>query len=391
MSLQELSADQWDAIVIGAGPAGSATAIQLARRGLRTLLVEKRAFPRFKVCGCCLNRRSLAMLDAVGLRDGIAALGGTELSSVRIHYRGRMASLPIPGGMAVSRAAMDQTLVDAAIAAGVCWLPETTASVEPTVEDDQRHVSLRSADGSRRDISANVVIVADGLGHPSLSRLDQFVDVVKDDSRIGIGASVGDQDAFDDAAVSAGQIQMIVGRGGYVGLVRSESRHVQLAAAVDGSMLAGERTPIDAVTTIMQEAGVDVPTALRSTNLKGTLPLTRSVSRVADERLFVLGDATGYVEPFTGEGMAWALSSSVALAPIAERAAHGWSPKFAEDWTLTHHRLVRRRQKNCHRIARLLRSTWLLALVMPVLQCLPWTANRVIQEMNDTPPELLKS
>ncbi|MEO0377658.1 MAG: hypothetical protein AAF329_24260, partial [Cyanobacteria bacterium P01_A01_bin.17] len=105
----------------------------------------------------------LAMFDRVGLRSELTGLGGPTLGSVSIHYRGRNAQLPIPGGMAVSRAAMDQAVVDAAVAAGVFWMPETTASVEPRSGDgaqsDARFVSLKDANGSTRLIEAGVVVV----------------------------------------------------------------------------------------------------------------------------------------------------------------------------------------------------------------------------------------
>ncbi|HSG47467.1 MAG TPA: FAD-dependent monooxygenase, partial [Longimicrobiales bacterium] len=60
----------WDAVVVGAGPAGALTAALAARRGLATLLVERSAFPRWKVCGACLNPAGVAVLRWAGL-DGI--------------------------------------------------------------------------------------------------------------------------------------------------------------------------------------------------------------------------------------------------------------------------------------------------------------------------------
>ena len=56
------SPEQWQAVVVGAGPAGALAALQLARQGVRVLLVEKRAFPRWKVCGCCLNAQALSLI-----------------------------------------------------------------------------------------------------------------------------------------------------------------------------------------------------------------------------------------------------------------------------------------------------------------------------------------
>ena len=57
----------WDALVIGAGPAGSVAARELARRGCRVLLVDKATFPRPKVCGCCVNGAAIRALERLGL------------------------------------------------------------------------------------------------------------------------------------------------------------------------------------------------------------------------------------------------------------------------------------------------------------------------------------
>ena len=89
-----------------AGPAGAIAARQLAASGARALLVEKKAFPRGKVCGACLNESALGVLESVGLSDRIAALGGTRLKAFQLGFRGRAMRLALPAGVAISRAAL---------------------------------------------------------------------------------------------------------------------------------------------------------------------------------------------------------------------------------------------------------------------------------------------
>jgi flavin-dependent dehydrogenase len=68
----------WEVVVIGAGPAGSIAARECAKQGLRTLLVDKAAFPRPKVCGCCLNANAMATLERLGLGGAVARLGPAQ-------------------------------------------------------------------------------------------------------------------------------------------------------------------------------------------------------------------------------------------------------------------------------------------------------------------------
>ena len=69
----------FDAIIIGAGPAGSSAAILLARAGWSVALVEKQVFPRRKVCGECIAASNLPLLDALGIGDAFDAAAGPEL------------------------------------------------------------------------------------------------------------------------------------------------------------------------------------------------------------------------------------------------------------------------------------------------------------------------
>ena len=72
IKLSAAAASEWDVVVVGAGPAGSLVSTLLARQGLKTLLVEKRTFPRYKVCGACLNPLSLSLLSAANLSHVVA-------------------------------------------------------------------------------------------------------------------------------------------------------------------------------------------------------------------------------------------------------------------------------------------------------------------------------
>ncbi|MEZ6065906.1 MAG: FAD-dependent oxidoreductase [Planctomycetaceae bacterium] len=115
---ERLPQGMWDVVVIGAGPAGCAAAIEAARAGRGVLLVERTTFPRYKVCGGCVNPRALADLADLGCLDAVRATGAPEIDRFRWSAGGRTAEIPLPGGVAISRAALDEILLNSARQAG---------------------------------------------------------------------------------------------------------------------------------------------------------------------------------------------------------------------------------------------------------------------------------
>ena len=117
---------------------------------------------------------------------------------------------------------------------------------------------------------------------------------------------------------------------------------------------------------VIAEVGWPVPAGLAAGPWRGTPGLTSRPERIGAERLFVLGDAAGYVEPFTGEGIAWALTSARALCPLALRAVERWDPGFPALWAALHRRALGPRRL-CHASARLLRSPLLTGVLVRLL------------------------
>jgi menaquinone-9 beta-reductase len=126
ISLVEAGQRSWDVIVVGAGPAGAMAAYELAGHSLKVLLVDKSEFPRAKVCGCCLNGQTLAMLRARGL--GHLIQGAIPLRRVLLACSGHQAVIPLPNGVALSRQTLDMRLVDTAVQKGATFLPGTTGT-----------------------------------------------------------------------------------------------------------------------------------------------------------------------------------------------------------------------------------------------------------------------
>jgi len=343
----------WDVIIIGAGPAGALAAQQLSTCGLRTLLVEKRSFPREKVCGACLNASALATLRVSGQGGLMDGLGGIGLEALVLGSAGSSTHFTLPGGMALSRARLDAALVAAAVASGTVFLPETQGVVGPA-SSGMRHVLLEH-NGHGGTALARVVLVATGLGQVLLNGETAVKSYPMVGSRVGAGCVV---DSFSDI-YREGTIFMAVGQGGYVGLVRVENDRLNVAAAFERGYLRRCGHPASAAERILSGAGFASIPSLCNAAWRGTLPLTRRTFPIAGERFFLIGDATGYVEPFTGEGMAWALASGHAIAPLVARAVNCWTPFWPQAWISFHRRTVERRQRSCRTIAAVLRHPWL--------------------------------
>lgn len=376
LTAQDCVARLWDVVVIGAGPAGGVLAKCLANRQLAVLLVDTKSFPRSKVCGGCLNENALAALDAAGLRPAIDALGPVPLTEFQLAAGGRTVRLPLPGGIAVSRWGMDAAIVQAAIDAGAQFLPETPAFVgEPA--GDHRTVRL-DAPGGPVTVAARAVAAATGLSGRSVAHLPGFASRESPTSRIGVEATL---DAFPDA-YHPGVIFMAAGRSGYVGLTRIEDGRLNVAAAVDAAFVREHGSPAAACLSILNEAGFPASSGMQQAEWRGTAKLTRSTSRQAGERLFLVGDAAGYVEPFTGEGMAWAMSGAVDAASIVTRGAAEWSADLIALWERRYRALVTRRQWVCRSLAIGLRQPRLVRAAVPVLQRLPWLAQPIIRRLN---------
>jgi flavin-dependent dehydrogenase len=367
-----------DAIVIGAGPAGALSATLLARQGLSVLLVERRTLPRRKVCGGCLNARALASLERAGLGPRVRALGGTQVRAMRLHHRGRSAALELPPGLAISRYALDEGLAAAAVEAGCTLLTETTALVTPEdgppTADGSRCVRLHHANEDWVKARARAVVVADGLGHNSLRECPSFESRGPAWSRIGVGGDAG-PGIID---IESGAVTMAVARHGYAGAVEVEGGRVNIAAAVDPPFLRASGGPAGAVHALFQDAGVQVNGPLDSIDWIGTPPLTRRLARPADRGVFVLGDAAGYVEPFTGEGMAWAFAGAEAVVSFVTRACGQPGAPLGREWTRALADAIGPDQRWCRLMASCLRQPALVMLLVTLLQRHPGLAAPVL-------------
>ena len=339
--------------VIGAGVAGAAAAVTLARAGRRVVLLERQTFPRSKVCGGCLHREGLATLGRLGLAGCVPAAAPVVNEAV-VWSGGRATRVPSRHGRVVERSAFDASLVEAAVEAGACFREGSTARVRPR---DGSHWEIDA--GADEPLTARAVLTAEGLGGSSLKSLPGFEVTRSAGSRIGLGAVVSSPQQPRDP-LPAGTVAMLVSAHGYLGLTRLGGDRVDLAAAVDAGFVRAAGGPAHAAGALARAAGapgplVDIVAAVGG--WRATPPLTCRRATLAAPGLRVVGDAGGYLEPFTGEGMAWALDDAEAAASSLLRVlqAGGETDAEAAAWAALRRRRIAARQRRCRAVATILR------------------------------------
>jgi flavin-dependent dehydrogenase len=361
--------EPWDVAVVGAGPAGAMTALECARAGASVLIVERRPFPRWKVCGACLSPGAQEVLRAAGLPGLARDAGGTPLRELRLSAWGRSATIRVGGLLALARADFDAALLDAARTAGARLMAPARAQLG-ALDSGARTLRVVDKEGAH-EIRARVVVDASGLSGGFLTGSDARTDRTDPRSRVGVGA-VFPAHANGYAPDAA---HMVVGEGGYVGLVVLADGSLTVAAALDPDVLRRAGGPGSAVAAILETAGRPPLEVAPVLGWKGTPALTRSGPTCPAERVFTVGDAAGYVEPFTGEGIAWALGGARALAPFVLHAARSWNPAVGDAWYRERTRSMARAARLCRAVAWTSRRPRLILASLRVLAFAPRLAS----------------
>ena len=298
------------------------------------------------------------------------------VSEIELVAGARRARLAWPEGVALSRERLDRELVDAARRSGAAFLPGACV-LASTLEQDHRAVLLQQGP-QRQTVRAQVVVMASGLGGPRIQDGPGAVAQVARGAYLGVQAVLPTPPAW----YAPGRIVMACGTGGYVGCVQLEDGRLNIAAALHPARLQADHGPGPSVAALLEEAGLPVPQAWPSLDWQGTPALTQRRCPPAGARIFMIGDAAGYVEPFTGEGIAWALASGLAVAPLASEAARCWDPAWIGRWAQEHARMIRPRQWLCRLITQGVRRTALVRRLVALLARHPGLAAPLIRALN---------
>ncbi len=281
----------YQVIIVGGGPAGSTCAALCAAAGLRTLLIERSIFPREKVCGDCLNPSCWPVLDRLGVSDRIVAQAHGRLDAVEfIGTDERVHRYPLPAGgrgeIAIKRSALDAVLLDRAVELGAT-VKQGAALVG--VEPGWR---LRVGD---EGFAAETLVAADGR-NSTVARLLGLLPAAHKD-RLGLQAHL------PAPADCAKKVTMRLLPFGYCGVADVGGGEINVC-------LVAKARELDRLKAWAHERFSLAPDqAWRS-----IAPLARAPLSPAHERLLLVGDVARVVEPFTGEGIYYALATGALAA-----------------------------------------------------------------------------
>jgi flavin-dependent dehydrogenase len=341
----------YDAVVVGAGPAGSTMAYSLARQGWQVLLIERDHFPRHKVCGEFLSPEAQETLRSLGLYGHIAALHPVPLGGGQVTaHNGRRVEVNMPGeAWGISRYALDAVLASAAEASGVeLW---TGTTVTGWQQGDQNiTIQLRKGQtASTAEVEGNgnstlhtrALIMA--CGRHSLAGL--LPNGAKRRSRrspakLGVGVKCH----YARVSMPA-QVELYLFAGGYVGInpVENDNANVCALASYKTFARAG-RSP----TALIKAAARWNPAfGKRLRHAKAVAETECSVAPVDTRRkasawdgVPLLGDTAAMIPPLFGDGMAMALRSAELCAPLVDeylRCAFSWEELGEQYRQLWHH------------------------------------------------------
>jgi flavin-dependent dehydrogenase len=347
------SSGAYDAIVIGGGPAGTVAALTLARAGWDVALIEKRRFPRRKVCGEFVSASTFPLFERLGVLDAFSSLAGPEVRRVGIFAAETVEACAMPEvagvcgkwGRALGREHLDLMMLQAAAAAGAdIWQPCSAAKIERTSDGFLCAVARGDVSISLR---ARIVIAASGSWEKN-AWLPDCATPHQESDLIAFKAH------FDHAELDRDLMPLLVFPGGYGGMVWSDDGRLSLSCCIrrrslnacrGNGLRAGEAVLQHLVTSC---AGVRQ--ALRRAVVNGVWlsagPIRPGIRPAFTDGIFRAGNATGEAHPIIAEGISMAAQSAwlvgqkliaaqdelgddAALAEIGRDYARSWRAQFA--------------------------------------------------------------
>lgn len=323
-----------EVLVVGGGPAGSACALLLAHRGVDVLLLDKARFPRAKPCGECVNPGAVAALHRLGLHETVSALAPARLDGWRLRDGRAEVSASFGDGLhglGVPRRTFDAALLEAARRAGVRVAEgERVVGVRPATGPGARpgvEVRGRGAKSSTHTLAPRVVVGADGLRSVVVRSLGLVARPARI-RKLSLTAHVA------GTGLPTGHGLLHVSRGTTLGVAPVGEDRWNVTVVTGTPAPRGSPSP-DPAGFVGAVLGERLPGArwdfLDAPGASG--PFDLPVRCAWAPGVVLVGDAAGYFDPFTGQGIYRALRTAelAAGAVVEALAERGWAPLAAYD------------------------------------------------------------
>ncbi|MFC9708614.1 NAD(P)/FAD-dependent oxidoreductase [Paenibacillus sp. NPDC056933] len=337
-----------DVIVIGAGIAGSTCALQLAKQGHRTLLLDRQAFPRHKTCGEFMSPETKEMLEYLGiyLLDQEITPSNIDLAKIIMPLGGEIEA-PLPGSAyGISRYELDRILHEEAVASGVEMITRATITGIQQLDDHSYEVEVKRGN-DRISYRARTVVGAHGTKKPrGMKSKEELYEKT---------AYVGIKSHYRGIALPS-QVELYFCKGGYVGISPIEGGIVNVAAllTLDAVQGSGKSVP-----DILQAASLTnerlAARLAEGSSVQGTqvsvAPLHLSKVPEPWSQYPHIGDAMLMIPPLCGDGMSIALRSSLLCAEWTDKYLRGsisytqWQSEYSKEANQEFTQLLRRARR----------------------------------------------
>jgi geranylgeranyl reductase family protein len=304
----------FDAVVVGAGPAGSVAALVLARGGARVALADKAAFPRDKACGDLIGPRGVQVLADLGVAVPDAGQGSGLLAVGPSGRRSRLPAFPgrtYPGhGIVVPRLALDNALREAAVAAGAVGVRARITAVD--AQPGGRVRAVVASDGRR--LAGDVVIGADGALSP-VARLAGMLDPGAALWGFAVRAYVPGEVPLPLLVLLESAPWRIYPGYGWLFPGGDGRANVGIGVGMGGTRRAAPlRADLARFVALLAGRGDLSRAAVPGPVLGGWLRMGGAGTPPAAGNVLLVGDAAGLINPLQGEGIAPAMISAMLAA-----------------------------------------------------------------------------
>jgi flavin-dependent dehydrogenase len=389
--------------IVGAGPSGVGLAIRLAKENFRVTLIEREKFPRHKLCGEFISPECLRHFQDLGVLSEMLKSGGDRiLETIFYEPNGKSVSISSKwfggseGALSLSRAAMDFLLLEKARKVGVEVLEETQA-VGILLETDAVYgVKIKSKTGETSEILADLTIDATGRAKVLSKLVEKMISHKaakqrsESNSEFGVPNTknqiqnpkskiqnrlVGFKTHLKNVNLEKGVCEIYFFRGGYGGLSYVENGLANHCFLIKAEIVKKFNSDAE---QIVREVIFQNKRAFQT--LKNAAPcedwLAVSVDGFGQKELnptsnlFAVGDASAFIDPFTGSGMLMAFESAEILAKVV--AENMFAPeRIAENYKILHYRKFQKRMLVC---SFLRRAAFVPALAKSAISVLSFSA-----------------